>query len=229
MATADPIVERESLRRKLAGLEAVVLFLGPLAETEAPTRSGSGAHHRHVGQRPDGGVLMTQREDLRGQQFGRLVVDGGPRLRGNQTEWFCKCVCGEWGWFGARHMKAGRTTSCGCVMREVNSRLMSERFTVHGHSSRSQLTPTYRSWHAMRQRCRDPQVRNYRYYGGRGIAVCERWSNSFQNFLADMGERPMGSSIDRINNDGNYEPSNCRWATASEQNRNRRTPQRRKP
>jgi hypothetical protein len=82
---------------------------------------------------------------------------------------------------------------------------------------------TYRSWHGMRQRCSDPKQENYKYYGGRGITVCDRWQ-SFENFLADMGERPEGTSIDRYpDNDGNYEPGNCRWATRSQQQHNKRT------
>lgn len=83
-------------------------------------------------------------------------------------------------------------------------------------------TPTYRSWRAMRDRCSRPKNQAYETYGGRGIKVCERWANSFENFLNDMGLRPKGHTLDRIKSDGDYEPSNCRWATMKEQNRNKR-------
>lgn len=83
--------------------------------------------------------------------------------------------------------------------------------------------PLYRTWMNVKQRCSNPKFMCYKNYGGRGITVCDRWQNSFANFLADMGDRPKGHSIDRINNDGNYEPSNCKWSTEKEQHRNKTT------
>ena len=111
-------------------------------------------------------------------------------------------------------LRGGVSLSCGCLQREIA--------TTHGESRVGAYTPEYNAWSSMRRRCAARSGDKFRRYGARGITVCDRWRESFENFLADMGRKPTPKhSIDRVDNDGNYEPSNCRWATAKEQQRNR--------
>ena len=114
----------------------------------------------------------------------------------------CRCDCGNETSVMLTNLKTGKTSSCGCNLPRK-----------HGYGK----TPTYRSWYSMRDRCNNSRHVKYRLYGGRGVKVCERWNTDFLNFLADMGERPPGTSIDRINGDGDYEPGNCRWASSKTQ------------
>jgi hypothetical protein len=155
--------------------------------------------------------------DLTGEKFGRLTVlawhpSGIWRSR-SQPMWLCRCRCGIERVVLGHHLRAGKTRSCGCFARE--------RSTTHGLSR----THVYRVWQGMKERCLNRRHRSYFNYGGRGIKVCERWL-IFENFYADMGDPPPGLSLDRINNNGNYEPNNCRWATQAQQLANRRPPQR---
>lgn len=126
----------------------------------------------------------------------------------------CRCECGTVKPVFRNALRRGMSKSCGCFKADKQLK--------HGHATPGAHSPTYNVWHGMMQRCFNEKTSGYKYYGGRGIKVCVRWQ-TFENFLADMGERPEGLSIDRYpNNDGNYEPGNCRWATAKEQNNNSR-------
>lgn len=137
------------------------------------------------------------------------------------TRSLVRCDCGNifvtrWG-----SIKDGDTRSCGCLLVRFNQ--IELQNTKHGHNSRKLgISPTYRSWLGMKDRCTNKTHVGWKYYGGRGIRVCKRWKKSFTAFLCDMGERPEGTSLDRINVNGHYTPKNCRWTTASVQARNKR-------
>lgn len=166
----------------------------------------------------DSEVCPMPFKNLTGKRFGRLTVTGfAKRDRHGHASWFCNCSCGNNTIVHISNLASGHTQSCGCLMSEVIAARLR-----HG-DTREKRTPEYRIWTSMIQRCINPNVRKYPNYGGRGIKVCDRWRYSYQNFLADIGRRPSSKfSIDRINNDGNYEPGNCHWATAKEQRANQR-------
>ncbi len=157
-----------------------------------------------------------------GQRYGQLVaICQTGRNKQYNAIWKFLCDCGKETEKLAIKVIHGHTRSCGCLRKVLFSTLTK----THG----LRRTREYKSWAALKQRCLNPDDAAFRHYGERGIKVCERWRDSFENFYADMGPRPSPKhSIDRINNDGNYEPGNCRWATASEQVKNRRKPQRTK-
>ena len=145
-----------------------------------------------------------------GQSFGRWRILRESPSRKKHRVFECECECGKIAEIHLSALRSGLSQSCGCLRKEI--------VTTHGMSWARHQTPTYRTWVHMRARCRSSEQPNY---GGRGIRVCDRW-DKFETFLADMGEKPAGTSIDRIDNDRGYEPGNCRWATMRQQLRNTR-------
>ena|SRR5208283_3388198 len=161
------------------------------------------------------------------RRFGRLTVLSVFSQTGQHgARLLCLCDCGVVKDFRVQHLLKGLTQSCGCLRRER----IYKACRKHGHARHGARTPEYRTYNSMIQRCQNPRTPYFKNYGGRGIRVCDRWKNSFEAFLVDMGPRPLGRngqvaaySIERVNNDGNYEPDNCKWATKKEQRANQRS------
>jgi len=161
---------------------------------------------------------MSKLIDLTGLSFGKLIVlrqeDSMGVGRKTRSRWLCLCQCGEKSTVNGSNLRFGITKSCGCLVVES----VSKSSFKHGHSK----SPTYIAWQSMKWRCSNRKATDYKDYGGRGIKVCDRWKNSFESFLEDMGEKPSKRfSIDRIDNNGDYKPFNCKWSTQIDQQNNR--------
>lgn len=176
--------------------------------------------------------------DISGQIFGRLtVVCRTEKIQNKKPTWYCICTCGKEKIIRGVSLKSGDTQSCGCLQKEkiteigkingkiygkITGRVNGKLNRTHGHSVNYKTSKIYKSWYNMKTRCTNSNVPRYKDYGGRGITICSEWFNSFENFLNAMGEQPPGTSLDRINNNGNYTPENCKWSTKKEQANNKR-------
>lgn len=166
--------------------------------------------------------------NIEGHRYARLTVVRTNGLKNGRLFWLCRCDCGNEISISSNSLRQGNTKSCGCLAREKSS-INGRSNRKHGESkcgsTTGQPSREYRAWNGLKERCHNPNNKDFAKYGGRGITVCKRWER-FENFLADMGRCPPNHSIDRIDNDGGYNPDNCHWATTSEQNKNRRPLQR---
>lgn len=160
---------------------------------------------------------MAAFKDITGHRFGRWTVISRAPNRGRRTHWNCRCDCGKTSSIDSNNLRTGLTVSCGCYQSELTT----VRSTRHGLMTTGHRKE-YSAWLDAKRRCFEPSHRQFKHYGGRGITMCREWAESVEQFFKDMGPCPTGLTLDRINNDGNYEPGNCRWTTRQIQIRNQR-------
>jgi hypothetical protein len=158
-------------------------------------------------------------ESLVGRRFGLWTVIGYAQPGGFQRRWLCRCDCGAERPVLAFSLLAGKSQGCGCTRVAV----VRQRITKHGATTHAARSRAYAAWISAKSRCFNPKMAHWHRYGGRGITMCDAWRNDFPAFLREMGECPPGLTLDRVNNDGHYEPGNCRWASMKEQGHNRST------
>ncbi len=157
--------------------------------------------------------------DLEEQVFNRLTVRelAAKPWKDTRSEWICLCQCGKETRVKGNFLVSGKTQSCGCLRSEPSAVLpRTGGKVIHGHAGGGK-SPTYRSWEAMKRRCLNPKANTYKYYGARGISIDPRWIDSFETFLREMGERPEGMTLDRLDNEAGYSKSNCVWSTPAQQ------------
>lgn len=164
---------------------------------------------------------MAQAKNLVGMVFGKLKVTSKVgKDKFGISLWECDCECGNTTVVRMGSLTSSMTRSCGCLNTQIRIKTHTGNSYAKSHGLSKHYL--YQTWATMKQRCENPNHSKYKLYGGRGISVCESWKKSFQQFLIDMGDRPEGHTLNRIDNDGNYCPENCEWQTYSEQNKNRR-------
>lgn len=157
-------------------------------------------------------------KDESGNRYGRLlVIDAAGKGASRAQRWLCRCDCGATKAVTGTSLRTGETRSCGCLQRDI-ARRAGDRTRTHGQSKSS----LYSIWDTMHQRCSNPKTKDFKNYGGRGISVCGAWDR-FETFAVDMGPRPDGLTLERVDTNGNYEPTNCIWATPLAQARNSRS------
>jgi hypothetical protein len=162
---------------------------------------------------------MALLKDITGRRFGRWVAQWPAGISGRKINWLCLCDCGNFRAVVTGNLVRGASKSCGCLNLEVQiAKIRKVSVVTHGHTRNRKMSREYNSYQAMLRRCTKSNYSRFKSWGGKGITVCDRWRHSFENFLADMGPRPIGKTLDRFPDPyGNYEPSNCRWATPKEQ------------
>lgn len=168
-------------------------------------------------------ICSPKEKNIAGQKFGRLTaIKRDFDYQKSVVRWIFRCDCGVIKSIGKGEVVTGRQISCGCAQKEIVRRSITKYHKRKGHSLHGKWNhELYATWSNMKARCNDEANKDYIRYGGRGISVCDRWLD-INNFIADMGVKPDGATLDRIDNDGDYEPLNCRWATVLQQSSNRR-------